>query len=334
MLDICVEAEDELFEKYDIKQGSTGLAEEKHLPLYDELMSREDVEFVAGGASQNTIRAVQWMTGIQGLTTFVGSVGNDKTAETLRTIAKNAGVNVNYYVTDKDRTGTCAVLIQDKERALMANISACNHYSLEHFESKEIQELVHKAKFYFTTGFFLTVPVGLEVLTKIADHANETNKTFVANLGAPFLFEIFWDRVLKLIEFSDYVICNHHEAEALIKVNGWEEGNIENAAKMVSELPKLNKSRSRTVIFTCGSEPTVVYQNGEILKFSTIKTDPKDIVDLNGAGDAFAGGFLAGLAKGVSLKECIDAGHNCAHHVILRSGPTFPETPEDRKSVV
>lgn len=203
---------------------------------------------------------------------------------------------------------------------------------MEHFESKEIQELVHKAKFYFTTGFFLTVPVGPEVLSRLAQHACENNKVFITNLGAPFLFEFFWDKVAKLIEYSDYVICNHHEAETLIKVNGWE-NDIELAAKKVAEFPKLNKQRQRTVIFTCGPDPTIVYHNGEILKFPTIKTDPKDIVDLNGAGDAFAGGFLAGLAKGVSLKECIEAGHNCAHHVILRSGPTFPEKPDFQWSV-
>lgn len=44
-------------------------------------MERDDVEYVAGGATQNTIRAAQWMIGVKGVTTYVGSVGNDKTAE-------------------------------------------------------------------------------------------------------------------------------------------------------------------------------------------------------------------------------------------------------------
>lgn len=246
---------------------------------------------------------------------------------TLLKTAEKAGVTILYDYTDKDRTGTCAVLVQKKDRALIANISACNHFSIEHFESEPIQEALKKAKIFFTAGFFLTVPTGLDVITKIADHAKENNKLVVCNLGAPFLFEFFWDKVVKYIEYSDIVICNSHEAEALMAKNGW--GNDQElAAEKLAQFPKHNSARQRTVIFTNGPDDTVVYHEGKISKHKPIAVSEDDIVDLNGAGDAFCGGLLAGLARGVSLEEAIQAGHNCAYHVILRSGATFPETPD------
>lgn len=231
-----------------------------------------------------------------------------------------------YEFTDNNRTGTCAVLVQNKDRALIANISACNDFSVEHFLSESIQTALKSASMYFSAGFFLTTPNGLDVLTKIAEHANESNKLVVSNLGAPFLFDFFWDKVLKYIEYSDIIICNSHEAEALMTKNGWTDQRI--AAEALAQFPKLNKSRQRTVIFTNGPDETLVYHEGKISTHKPITVPEDEIVDLNGAGDAFCGGLLAGLARGVSLEEAIQAGHYCAYHVIRRSGPTFPDFPD------
>ena len=54
---------------------------------------------------------------------------------------------------------------------------------------------------------------------------------------------------------------------------------------------------------------------------------PKEkLVDTNGAGDAFVGGFLSGLVQEKGIKACVDAGHYAAREVIQRSGCTFPES--------
>ena len=56
---------------------------------------------------------------------------------------------------------------------------------------------------------------------------------------------------------------------------------------------------------------------------------PKEkLVDTNGAGDAYVGGFLAQLVRGKELTECIRAGNYAASVVIQRSGATYPEKPE------
>ena len=56
------------------------------------------------------------------------------------------------------------------------------------------------------------------------------------------------------------------------------------------------------------------------------KLDQDKIVDTNGAGDAFVGGFLAQYAKGESLEKCIDCGIWSSTLIIQRSGCTFPES--------
>lgn len=57
-------------------------------------MAKKDVQYVAGGATQNSIRAAQWMLQVPGATAYFGSVGNDDYAEKLRAAATSGGVDV------------------------------------------------------------------------------------------------------------------------------------------------------------------------------------------------------------------------------------------------
>jgi len=60
-----------------------------------------------------------------------------------------------------------------------------------------------------------------------------------------------------------------------------------------------------------------------------IQNLPKEkIVDTNGAGDAYVGGFIAGLAKGLDIKKCHDAGAYAAMVIIQQSGCAFPGKPD------
>ena len=51
------------------------LAEEKHVPIYAELIEKYSVEFIAGGATQNSMRVAQWVAGKPGMTTMIGCIG-------------------------------------------------------------------------------------------------------------------------------------------------------------------------------------------------------------------------------------------------------------------
>ncbi|KAG8000070.1 Adenosine kinase [Nibea albiflora] len=62
--------------------------------------------------------------------------------------------------------------------------------------------------------------------------------------------------------------------------------------------------------------------------FPVLKIDPKDMVDTNGAGDAFVGGFLSELVQDKPLDQCVKAAHYAANVIIRRAGCTFPEKPD------
>lgn len=93
-----------------------------------ELAARPDVQYIAGGATQNTVRVAQWMLRTAGATAYVGCVGRDKYADTMRDACRRAGVNVQYMVDADAPTGTCAVCVVDHDRSLVANLAAANNY--------------------------------------------------------------------------------------------------------------------------------------------------------------------------------------------------------------
>merc|ERR1712228_957961 len=107
--------------------------------------------------------------------------------------------------------------------------------------------------------------------------------------------------------------------------------DVEFIATRLSLVPmkdKGGKSCKRKVVITQGCDPTVVVINGVVTKYPVIKLDADKIVDTNGAGDAFVGGFLAALSKGKDVAACCKAGNHSASIVIQRSGCTFPEKPD------
>jgi len=258
-------------------------------------------------------------------TLYIGCIGNDSFGKTLKEAAEKDGVTTHYLVDSTVPTGTCAVLVRDKERSLVANLSAANNYKKEHFDSKEIQELVHNAKFFYSTGFFLTVSP--ETLINLGQYASNSNKPFLFNLSAPFLIDYFWDGKMEaVLPYADVVFANEDEAATLGKKLNWGT-DLTIIAQKLADFPKDNKSRSRTVVFTQGANETIVVFEKKVHTFHPISVNPSEIVDTNGAGDSFVGGFLSRYVQGKSLEICVAAGHYCALECIKRSGCTFPPKP-------
>merc|ERR1712046_10215 len=88
------------------------------------------------------------------------------------------------------------------------------------------------------------------------------------------------------------------------------------------------KGGKRTVVITQGSDPTIVCINGQITEHPILALPKEKLVDTNGAGDSYVGGFLAALSKGKSMADCCKAGAYAAGVVVQRSGCTFPDKPD------
>jgi len=323
LLDISADVSMEFLEKYGVTLNNAILAEEKHIPMYSEMVEKFPVQYIAGGAGQNSCRVAQWMLGITGVTSYFGAVGNDEYGNTLEKCATEEGVLVHYQKSESTPTGTCAVLINGGERSLVANLAAANTFTQDHIETETSKKIIEMAKVYYITGFFLTVSV--DTILSIAKHSVENSKTFCMNLSAPFLAEFFKDQMAACMPYCDIVFGNESEAENYGKLNGYGT-DIPTVALKLAAQPKASGTRPRVVVITQGAEATIVATEGKVTSYAVDPLAKELLVDTNGAGDAFVGGFLSQLLLGKNYAECCRAGHWASRQIIQRSGCTFPAT--------
>ena len=275
------------------------------MDIYDDLLNNYDAKLLAGGAAQNSARGAQYILPADSVV-FFGCVGKDKYADTLEKANKEAGLHAVYRYDETKPTGRCGVVITGHNRSMCTDLAAANEYKVEHL--KKEWNYVKNASIYFVGGFHLTVSV--PAVMALAEEAAKEDKIFMLSLSAPFIPQFFKDQVDQTAPYWDYVVGNESEAMAYADSHDLKTHDIPTIAKHMANLPKHNTHRKRTVIITQGTEPTVVaIQNQDKVKEYPVHTIKKEqIVDTIGAGDAFAGGFLAGLAQGKDLDTCVDMG--------------------------
>ena len=120
------------------------------------------------------------------------------------------------------------------------------------------------------------------------------------------------------------MIGNETEAEAYADSHELGTKDVKEIAKALANLPKENSQRKRVAIITQGTEPTIVAVQGEdeVKEYPVHVISKEQINDTNGAGDAFAGGFCAGIVAGRSLDEAVDMGQWLARLSIQELGPS------------
>ena len=147
------------------------------------------------------------------------------------------------------------------------------------------------------------------------------------NLSAPFIPQFFQVQLQQIMPYVDVVIGNESEAEAWAVATGQpEQKDPAPVAASIAALPKANPARPRTVIITQGSKATTVVSSTEPTKpkvYDVLPLKDEQIVDTNGAGDAFAGGFLGAYILGKSQDECIEAGHKLGSMCVQQVGPQY-----------
>jgi adenosine kinase len=327
LLDISAEVDQALLDKYELQAGNAILAEDKHQPLFGEMAAKPNVQYIAGGATQNTIRVAQWMLQEEGATAYMGCIGKDENGEQLQKACATDGVKALYMVDPKTPTGTCATLITGIERSLCTNLSAANNYKADHCKQPENWKVVQGAKIVYSAGFFATVsPQAIDIVSK---EKAKDGGIYCMNLSAPFLMQVppFKKVFVDTMANVDYLFGNETEALTWAETEGWETTDLEFIATRLSLMPS-NKANKRTVVITNGADDTIVCVNGMCTKHAILKLPKEKLVDTNGAGDSYVGGFLAGMVKGKSIEECCKAGAYAASVIVQQSGCTFPGKPD------
>ncbi|KAL0274547.1 UNVERIFIED_CONTAM: hypothetical protein PYX00_002649 [Menopon gallinae] len=327
LLDLTVNGNAELLKKYNLRENDAIIAGDAQKSLYADLMENFDVKFTAGGSVQNSLRVCQWILKKPNICIFMGSVGKDKYSEILKTEATADGVNVIYQYQDKVPTGTCAVIItthQGNTRSLCANLAAAERFTIDHIRTPENRKYVEQANFFYISGFFLTVSP--DTAYEIGKYAATKNKVFITNLSAPFICDAFSDRVMKTLPYVDIVFGNESEALTFSRKQKFGTTDLKDILLKIKNLPKENKNRSRMVIITQGHHPVLLAKDNEVLELPVPPIPKELILDTNGAGDAFVGGFLSQFIQGKTLEKCIECANWAAAHIIQNSGCSFDKS--------
>lgn len=265
---------------------------------------------------------------------FTGCISNDKFGSLMSEKAKEDGVIVNYSICETVPTGTCAVCLTDggKNRSLCAFLGASQKFSEKHLIDNW-NELVEHTNIVYISGFLIAVsPATFHLL---GEHVAKSDwrKTFCLNLSAPYVSDVFGNEIEKIMKYVDILFGNDDEALAYAKFKNWKSTNIEDIATMIAQEPKVRKT-DRLVVITQGERPVIVVKNsfsnkgddelkqGSCEKFSfPCEPIPDDeIVDTNGAGDSFVGGFLSQYILNREIKRCVEIGSYSARKIIRVSG--------------
>lgn len=325
LLDVSADVDQAFLDKYGVKLNNAILAEAAHIPVFDDLVANKNPQFIAGGATQNTARVAQWQVNQPGAVVYAGSIGKDKFGEELKRAAASDNLTTLYYETDEAATGTCAVLVVERERSLIANLAAAEKYKIDWTKSEPVAKAMNEAKIFYIAGFVLTHSA--DSIMHVAAHAAETGKIMTMNTSAPFLFQVppFLAAFKEAWEYLDIIFGNESEAEVMSEAFGLGTKDIKEIAQKIAAMPKKNSARPRMVVITQGPDATVVATSDEVTEYPVPKVEK--ITDTNGAGDAFCGGFLSMLMQGKPIEECVNCGHYTASVVIQRSGCQFSDAP-------
>ena len=329
LVDISCKVPMDVLEKYGVKSGDIILAEDRHATLYDELVAQYAPEYIAGGATQNSIRVCAWMLKAAGRAggacAFAGCVGDDANGAKLAECARAGGVEVAYQVDAEAPTGVCGVLVDPtNERTLVTRLDAANNFTKDHLETAAVQQLLVASKVVYSAGFFLTSG-GPDCTALLGQHCADFGKRFCLNISAPFIAQFFGEALDATMPFVDILFANETEAAALGEARGWG-SDVATVALKCCDLPKASGRRARCVVFTQGADSTIVACEGAVTTYPVTPLAKELLVDTNGAGDAFVGGFLSRLVLGEGWDACVKAGHYAAREIIQRPGCTVPDT--------
>ncbi|XP_072048417.1 uncharacterized protein [Amphiura filiformis] len=330
LLDMSATVDTQFLNKYKLGANDSVQANKFQSALYDDAVNTYEVTYVAGGAAQNTIRVAQWLLGAPKATTLFGCIGKDKFGDILQGKAEQEGVCVCYERHKELATGRCAVLITDNNRCLCAEFAAAKAYSMNHLQQPENWQHIVQAQILYVTGYFLHSSPDCGKLLA-GSSGNKEGKKFCFNLSAPYICLEAMDRIKEIFPYIDILFGNEEEVKALEK-----ELQLKNDCNTTQEIvfqvgQLLEKQRGKpcTVVITQGNKSTVVYHDSKLTEYPVVAVPPACIVDTCGAGDAFVGGFLAKLACGADIPECIRCGHYAAGKMIQCQGIQIPKEKAD-----
>ena len=300
IVDVLAKVDDEFLNKNKLIKGSMKLINEAE---FEELKKDIKIEkVVAGGSVANSMAGIAHL---KGNSSFIGKINSDKFGEMYRKSLQDINVNFSYLEKDEDSsTGASIILITpDSERTMCTYLGISSYLSADDINENNIidQELI------FLEGYLWDKGIS-EKMFKHAISIAKKNKVKIAmSLSDIFCVTRHKQDFYNLLKNDlDILIGNENEINEL--------ASKKNLLDSVNQLKELNK----LIVITRSENGSMVVKNNEITTCNSIKVNR--VLDLTGAGDLFAAGFLKEYLDKSDIKKCLETGSILASKIIQKIG--------------
>jgi len=296
IVDVICKVDDQYLINNQLTKSTMKLVDETE---FQKLLSTLNIEeTVSGGSVANSIVGLSQLGNDVG---FIGKVNDDDLGQKYEEgLTKE---KVQYFYNKKKEispTGTCLILITpDAERTMVTFLGIAGKINEQDINEKAIKD----SEIIFLEGYLWD-----EGEPKLAfDKAMLLSNTKAMSLSDQFCVERHKSDFLNLVKNKlDITFANEQEIRSLIN------------AKNFEDIIEFGKQLGKLLIITRGEKGSIAIKNQEIVECQS-KANLK-IVDLTGAGDLFAAGFLHGLINNISTKECLEKGTEMSSRIIQKIG--------------
>lgn len=307
IVDVLAHAEESFLVREGLVKGSMRLIDGAEADrLYDHM---GPAQLISGGCAGNTAAGV---ASFGGRAAFIGKVADDELGRFYRHDMKALGIHFpTAPLTDGTPTARSMILITpDGERTMNTSLAACQELTPEDID----RDTVEGAAIVYLEGYLWDPPKAKDAFRLAISLAHGAGRQIAMTLSDSFCVDRFRDEFLEMMRAGalDIVFANRHEVQALYQTS-----DFETAVSALQEDAPL-------AVVTMGAEGSLTLTRSQ--RSHVRAASVGDVVDLTGAGDLFASGFLFGLAQGEELADCARLGSLAAAEVISHVGAR-PQIP-------
>ena len=253
---------------------------------------------ISGGSVANSIVGISQLGDKAG---FIGKISDDEFGIKYEDGLKKE--NVEFFYKKKKEllsTGSCLILVTpDHERTMCTFLGTAGKIN----ETDISSDVIKKSEIIFLEGYLWDEGEPTKAFNKAINNANKV----AMSLSDRFCVDRHKDDFLNLVKNKlDITFANEEEIKSLID------------AKNFNEVIEFSKQLNKLIIITRGENGSIAVKGEEVVE-NNIQKNLK-IVDLTGAGDLFAAGFLHGYVNRLSVKQCLEKGTEMSSKVIQQIG--------------
>jgi fructokinase len=300
IVDVFVKVDDNFLAKNKLVKGSMKLIEKDEFEILKSTINIEKIE--AGGSVANTMAGIAYLGGNS---SFIGKINSDEFGKIYKRSLEKIKVNFSYSEkTENLSTGASIIFITpDSERTMCTYLGISSQLSKDDINEDHIKnhELI------FLEGYLWDKGISEKMFKHVIDLAKKNNIKIAMSLSDIFCVSRHREDFFKLfINDLDILIGNENEINELIQKK--------NLLDSINELKKINK----LTIITRSENGSIAILNNEITNCECAKVGK--VIDLTGAGDLFASGFLKEYQDRSNIKKCLQTGSELAAKIIQKIG--------------